>query len=113
MTKTPKRIASNRRYDVERRKVEYRAWYNTDRWRTLRKHQLIKQPLCERCLSRKHTKRANVAHHRIPHKGDPILFWDANNLGSLCSDCHDIDEQRIERGGKARRDVDADGWPTP
>jgi hypothetical protein len=28
-----------------------------------------------------------------------------------CSDCHDIDQQRIENGGKARQQLDADGWP--
>ncbi|WP_458760534.1 hypothetical protein ACSVBT_07000 [Afipia sp. TerB] len=35
----------------------------------------------------------------------------AGPFASSCNDCHDIDEQRIERGGRARQQVDADGWP--
>lgn len=31
---------------------------------------------------------ATVTDHRIPHKGDPGLFWDPNNWQPLCADCH-------------------------
>jgi hypothetical protein len=52
-----------------------------------------------------------VVHHRKAHKGDVALFFDASNLASSCAGCHDIDEQRIERGGKARQQLDDTGWP--
>jgi hypothetical protein len=52
-----------------------------------------------------------VCHHKRPHKGDEALFWDQGNLASSCADCHDVDEQRIERGGRARQQVDESGWP--
>ncbi len=106
------RRASNREYDARRNaRLEYRVWYGTPQWRALRASQLGKQPLCERCQSRGTIKPANVCHHRKAHKGDEALFWDPDNLASLCANCHDVDEQRIERGGKARSDVDATGWP--
>ena len=53
---------------------------------------------------------ATVAHHTIRHNGDEELFFNGP-LASSCSDCHDIDEQRIENGGRPRQAVDADGWP--
>jgi 5-methylcytosine-specific restriction enzyme A len=31
---------------------------------------------------------ATVADHITPHKGDPVLFWDPDNLQSLCAACH-------------------------
>lgn len=85
--------------------------YNNKRWRGMRMKQLRKQPLCERCLGHSIIKPATIAHHKQPHRGNLTLFYDANNLASSCADCHNIDEQRIERGGKARRSVDASGWP--
>lgn len=51
------------------------------------------------------------ADHIKPHKGDLVLFWDEGNVQTLCPDCHNTDKQRIERGGKARQAVGADGWP--
>lgn len=54
---------------------------------------------------------ATVCHHKQAHKGDEQLFWSQDNLASSCADCHDVDEQRIERGGKARANIGADGWP--
>jgi 5-methylcytosine-specific restriction endonuclease McrA len=103
----------NREYDAKRSaELEYRAWYKTGRWRALRTAQLATQPLCERCQSRGVLKAATVCHHKKAHKGDPILFWDAGNLASSCDDCHNTDEQRVERGGKARQQVGVDGWPT-
>jgi hypothetical protein len=52
-----------------------------------------------------------VAHHKVAHRGDAGLFFDAGNLASSCKPCHDIDEARVERGGKARPTVGSDGWP--
>lgn len=102
----------NREHDTRRRQDNtWRAWYGTARWQALRLGQLRKQPLCQRCAGRGMVVEATVAHHTTPHKGDAVLFWDANNLASSCAPCHDIDEQRIERGRAPRQSIDADGWP--
>jgi 5-methylcytosine-specific restriction protein A len=102
----------NREHDT-RRKAEnpWRAWYGTERWQAARLAQLRKEPLCQRCKDRGKVVEATVAHHKRAHKGDPELFWDPDNLASSCKPCHDIDEQRIERGGRARQMVGPDGWP--
>lgn len=102
----------NREYDERRRQEKpWRKLYATARWAALRAGQLLSQPLCERCGERNMVVAATVVHHREPHKGDPALFFDAGNLASSCKRCHDIDEQRIERGGKARQIIGDDGWP--
>lgn len=101
----------NREYDARRREEQpWRKWYATVRWRAIRGRQLAEQPLCERCLDRGVTRAATVCHHKIAHRGDAVLFW-RGPFGSSCADCHDTDEQRIERGGQARQAVGADGWP--
>ncbi|MBR1230221.1 HNH endonuclease [Bradyrhizobium sp. AUGA SZCCT0176] len=112
LPKPLERRQRNREYDTKRKAENpWRAWYGTARWQALRAAQLAKQPLCQRCASRDRIVAASVAHHTTPHKGDPVLFWDPKNLSSSCADCHDVDEQRIERGGKARQTIDDDGWP--
>jgi hypothetical protein len=85
--------------------------YSTAQWRGLRAQQLAFKPICQRCEARGVIRAATVAHHIKAHRGDEGLFFDANNLASSCAECHDIDEQRIERGGKARQTLDLDGWP--
>lgn len=95
-------------YDVSNKPWD--AWYTSTRWRRRRRHQLQRRPLCQWCEKRGHITVATIAHHIEPHKGDPGKFW-FGELVSLCKDCHDVDAQRIERGGKPRQQVGADGWP--
>jgi len=45
---------------------------------------------------------ATVCDHITPHKGDPIKFWNAGNLQSLCAPCHDGAKQQFEMTGKIR-----------
>lgn len=112
MPKPLDRRIRNREYDAKRKQQQpWRVLYKTSHWQALRAAQLSKHPLCERCLARDKLTPATVCHHKIAHKGDTVLFWDSGNLASSCSPCHDIDEQRIERGGKARQVIGADGWP--
>lgn len=102
----------NREHDANRRRQhQYRAWYGTARWQALRLAQLRTEPLCARCKAKGLVMEATVVHHRKAHKGEAALFWDPENLASSCAPCHDIDEQRIERGGKARQGISPDGWP--
>ena len=53
---------------------------------------------------------ATVVDHKIPHKGDPQLFWDETNWQSLCAPCHDSHKQSQERTG-SMRGACADGMP--
>jgi 5-methylcytosine-specific restriction protein A len=96
----------------------YRKLYNTAQWRALRKRQLQDQPLCERCRAKGFLVAATVVNHRKPHKGDPALFSDPDNLQSACQPCHDGPIQAEEATGKASsrvgysNAVDRDGLPT-
>jgi hypothetical protein len=90
---------------------EWEGWYSHHRWRHHRRRpQLAKQPLCEWCFKRGFVVQAEIAHHAVPHHGDPHLFWNGA-LISLCKACHDGDAQRIERGGKPKPTIGIDGWP--
>lgn len=90
--------------------VHTKNFYKTKQWKQIRENQLLRNPLCARCLSKNKITAANVVHHKIPHKGNHKLFFDVNNLESLCKRCHDSDEQSIERRGYDKS-VEADGWP--
>lgn len=83
--------------------------YRRQRWRKLRLRQLQAQPLCAFCLERGTYTQASVADHKIAHRGNETLFWDEENLQSLCKPCHDSEKQRDERSTKAR--IGHDGWP--
>lgn len=75
------------------------TWYKGSRWRRLRAAQLVKQPLCERCLAQGKVTAANVVNHRRPHKGDWSLFVDPANFESVCKEHHDALIQREEARG--------------
>jgi 5-methylcytosine-specific restriction endonuclease McrA len=110
MTTEPK--AFSRR--DERRSAEadaYRRLYKTARWRGLRSSQLNRRPLCQPCEKAGRLEAASVVNHRIPHRGDERLFFDAGNLESMCKVCHDGPTQRAEIAGFSG-EVDAGGWPT-
>lgn len=57
-----------------------------------------------------HTTLATVVDHVEPHKGDVTLFYDPDNLQSLCKDHHDSTKAREEHGG-AEIGCDKDGIP--
>jgi 5-methylcytosine-specific restriction protein A len=97
-------------YRRSKEAVEYRALYNTALWQQLRKHQLAKQSFCEYCLTKGKHRPATIADHKRPHRGDPVLFFDANNLQSLCKSCHDSDKQGEEYNGY-RKGFDDTGAP--
>jgi 5-methylcytosine-specific restriction protein A len=110
--KSPEQRIRNREHDARRKANNpWRTLYDSAQWKALRRNQLMREPLCKRCKDRGTLTPATVVHHKVAHKGNVALFFDANNLASSCKNCHDVDEQRIERGGKARQAVDADGWP--
>ena len=75
-------------------KAERMKYYGQRKWWSLRKTKLINDPLCEWCLKDKRTEPAVQIHHNtspfsVP-EGDlrSNLFWDYDNLISLCEQCH-------------------------
>lgn len=88
----------------------YRRLYRTARWQRLREAQLATEPLCRFCLAIEDVTEATVCDHVKPHKGDEALFYDPNNLQSLCAPCHDTLKARIERGQQAVV-IGVDGYP--
>ena len=95
--------------------AEYRKLYKRPEWRRLREHALLRdQFTCQRCkcmLKRgKAHNQSAVVHHRKPHKGDLDLFFDIDNLVSVCKACHDgpIQSEEVRGYDKA---IGEDGWP--
>ena len=55
---------------------------------------------------------ASVVNHKKRHKGDPELFFDPDNLESVCKPCHDGAIQSEERREANYSDaVGPDGYP--
>ena len=73
------------------------AWYKTAAWARLRKWQLQREPCCCFCDRDGRVTPANTVDHKIPHKGDKKLFFDRDNLQSLCKPCHSSEKQREEK----------------
>lgn len=84
--------------------------YRTKAWYTLRSRQLKIQPLCALCAEIGITTPATIVDHIKPHRGDTQLFYDPNNLQSLCKHCHDCHKQRFERRG-FMKGGDVKGFP--
>lgn len=92
-------VASGRSRD---RLSPWRQWYKTARWRALRR-QVFERDVytCQRsgvvCGARYPSPHSPVANHKIPHKGDPALFWDINNIETVTKAVHDSIIQAEER----------------
>lgn len=71
------------------------------RWQRYRLAFLAEHPLCERCQDAGLVVEATVVDHRIPHKGNETLFWQADNHSPLCKPCHDK-KTVAEDGGLGR-----------
>jgi 5-methylcytosine-specific restriction endonuclease McrA len=71
------------------------------RWRKERAAFLAVNPWCV-TLGEGCTRLATVVDHRIPHRGDAVLFWDRGNWQPLCAHCHDVWKARIEAQGPQR-----------
>lgn len=89
----------------------WRHLYNTKQWHKLRAIQLRDNPLCDMCQEQGRVVAATVVDHIKPHKGDKALFFDGNNLQSLCKTHHDSAKQKAERNGVADIGCDASGQP--
>lgn len=91
-------------------KQEHKKLYNSLAWKRLRAAQLAEHPLCRVHLELGRTVVAIIVDHVKPHRGSEVLFFDADNLQSLCKLCHDAHKQRLEKTG-AVLGCDAKGIP--
>jgi len=85
-------------------------WYDTTRWRKVAKRQLAKEPYCRLCERINRETRAKIVDHVRPHKNDYDLFWDPENLQSLCASCHS-GIKRIEETTGYSQSAGKDGIP--
>jgi 5-methylcytosine-specific restriction endonuclease McrA len=83
----------------------FRPFYHTTRWRRLRMEILTRDLFtCKMCNTTHGQTRNLVCDHIKPHMHrDEHLFWDENNLQTLCAPCHSKHKQAQEakqrRGG--------------
>ena len=97
---------------------EYRKLYQTKQWAHLRNQALFRDRF--RCQYKgcgvvlvmgKRTPNAAVVHHIKAHKGNLDLFYNIDNLQSVCKHHHDGVMQSEERLGYDKT-IGEDGWPT-
>lgn len=96
----PARITTQRDDDGHSDAAEpWRAWYKTPRWKRLRREIFIRDLFTCRCCGVIEGTATNLTcDHVKPHKGDPALFWDPENLQTLLtSPCHNAKKQAEER----------------
>lgn len=91
--------------------------YKTKHWQSMRLACFTRQQFaCQMCGMQTHlTKdrrdhRAAVCDHIKAHKGDTELFFNPDNLQTLCKRCHDSTKQQMEKVGYDKR-IGIDGWP--
>ncbi len=85
-------------------KERSRQLYNSKRWKTIRQITLHKDGgLCNYCKQKDIIRAADVVDHITPHRGDPKLFYDVNNLQILCKECHDIKTYNETNNHKSNR----------
>lgn len=93
--------------EAKRRQLQpWRNWYKLKRWFALR-DRVFKRDLmiCQQTgvllTTRPNQPHSAIADHIIPHNGDPVLFWDEDNVQSVSKQWHDSVKQSQERSGNA------------
>ncbi|MBR9764798.1 MAG: HNH endonuclease [Rhodobacteraceae bacterium] len=85
---------------------------NTARWQQLRLKVLLRDRyVCQQTgvllIGKNHAPDSPVVDHKVPHRGDPDLFWDEGNLQSVSKAWHDSVKQSVEKRGEVWRKSDA------
>src|SRR5918996_225875 len=93
------RIAAAVKTELDRQRPSASARGYGPRWRRARAAYLARHPLCGPCREAGRLEPATVVDHRVPHRGDPVLFWDEANWAALCKRCHDAKRAREGRWG--------------
>ena len=85
--------------------------YSRKAWKQLRLDHLAKEPLCVYCQREGKITPATVVDHIKAHKGDLNLFYDPNNLQSLCKVHHDSSKQKAGTKNVNEIGCDINGFP--
>ena len=64
-------------------------------WDKAANEYLQAHPYCVMCLEFGQQKSATAVTHKIPHRGDPALFWNPANWQGLCVG-HSSTNQQVE-----------------
>ncbi len=80
----------------------WRKWYYTARWKKLRQEVLVRdcytcQKTGQICTGKYPDGTSPVVDHKRPHRGDPELFWNIDNLETVSKAYHDSEKQKAER----------------
>jgi len=62
--------------------------YKGRNWKVIRKRKILDDPLCEVCLKNNEVKKATIVHHIKDGQLFKELFFDYDNLMSVCRSCH-------------------------
>lgn len=101
----------NRTYKPKREKrelgykksKEWSEFYGSRAWSNLRTWKITHDSLCENCLKYGISTPAEHVHHKIPFRLGKTkdekweLFLDPDNLESLCSSCHHLIHNQINK----------------
>lgn len=96
-------VRSEAKRAADRRRPGRHARGYTNEWARASRAFLDEHPLCGRCLARGRRAASVVTDHRIPHRGDPVRFWDRSNWQALCKRCHDRKTATEDRGARLAR----------
>lgn len=82
---------------------KYPELYGSPAWRYLRLKVKDRDVwLCQSCLRAGKEKMVGFrdpVHHKKPHNGNRDLFFDIDNLESICQSCHDSSMKIFEKSG--------------
>ena len=93
--------AERRRIDRERGGSTKRGYGS--RWQRARRVYLAEHPWCVLVRDdRPCGEPSTVVDHIVPHRGDPVLFWDETNWQATCKPCHDAKTPTETDWGGAR-----------
>lgn len=84
--------ARKARFDRTRPSARQRGYDSA--WEKARGAFLAEHPDCAMCGAP-----ATTVDHKIPHRGNMVLFWNKSLWQSLCTSCHNRHKQRLERRG--------------
>ncbi|NHT77541.1 HNH endonuclease [Rhizobiaceae bacterium CRRU44] len=81
----------------------WRKLYTSARWKRLRIATFRRALFtCQMCGKIEGNTSLLICDHVKPHKGDEDLFFDPDNLQTLCVPCHDGPKKRQERADVGR-----------
>ena len=91
-------------------------FYGLKAWRSLRIATIARDGgKCQRCgvrvTSGRRSKHSAAVDHKVPHKGDRKLFFDPDNVWTLCKSCHDGWKAQVDGHKRSSKRMQRDdGW---